>query len=231
MISKKFQSKIPYEQFTKTAQYLGVSINTGAILGSPQNIEEQKSYTDLEMFILSATYNLKTSRMAEGILCWLLQYGTLLSPSKLRRLIIDGTPYESAILGAFIKLMIEHKIQSSQLKILTPFIHKKRNPILLFDGPAPIKPSPYFKKYGVLAPNFKLEVSKFLKSESFILNNCPEIRFRYLFGSIVNADIASYLLRNTLATPYEIAKGTHHHKARVFSVYPKIKAVNFNLSN
>lgn len=226
MISKTLQNKISYEEFIKIAQYLGIAIS---ITHSSQNLtlkETQKTFTDIETFVLAATYNLKTSRITEGVLCWFIQFGYLLSPSKIRRLIVAGTPFDSAVLGALITLMIDHKIQSAQWKILFPFMHKKKSPITLLDGPAPRSPNPYFMKFGILTPNFKMEMNKFLQSESVILKNCPELRFRALFGSIVNADIASYLLYNSSATPYKIAKETHHHKARVVSVYPKIIAAN-----
>lgn len=226
MISKVLQNKISHEEFIKIAQYLGVAISFKSSPPKPLTNEKQKTFTDIEVFILAATYNLKSSRITEGILCWLMQFGFLLSPSKLRRLIVAGTPYDSAILGAFITLMIEHKIQSTQWRILFPFIHKKKSQTLLIDGPTPRAPNPYFMKFRILAPNFKMEISKFLQAESVVLRNCPELRFRALFGSTVNADIASYLLYNINATPYEIAKETHHHKARVFSVYPKILAAN-----
>ena len=118
MISKVLQNKISHEVFIKIAQYLGVAIS---FKNSPPKLltnEKQKTFTDIEVFILAATYNLKSSRITEGILCWLMQFGFLLSPSKLRRLIVAGTPYDSAILGAFVTLMVENKIQSNQWKIL-----------------------------------------------------------------------------------------------------------------
>lgn len=231
MILKALQNKISFEEFIKIAQYLGIAIN---IKPSSQNstiIEKQKNFTDVESFFLSATYNLQTSRVTEGVLCWLIQFGYLLSPSKIRRLIVAGTPYDSAVLGALITLMIDHKIQSAQWKILFPFMRKKKSPISLLEGPTPRAPNPYFLKFGILTPNFKMEANKFLRPEFVILKNCPELRFRALFGSIVNADIASYLLYNASATPYKIAKETHHHKARVLSVYPKIIAANLSNSS
>lgn len=227
MISKVLQNKITFDEFIKIAQYLGIAISFN--LKSQNLTINQRKFTDIEAFILAATYNLKTSRITEGVLCWLIQFGSILSPSKVRRLIVAGMPYDSAILGAFVTLMVENKIQSNQWKILTPFMHKKKPRSLLLDGPIPRTPNPYFIRFGILAPNFKLEVSKFLQSESTVLKNCPELRFRALFGSTVNADIASYLLYNSDATPYEVAKETHHHKARVFSVYPKIIAASLNL--
>jgi hypothetical protein len=59
---------------------------------------------------------------------------------------------------------------------------------------------------------------------SFVFKHCIELKHRALFGSSVNADVASYLNRNPDATPYQIAIATQNHKARVFEVFKDIKA-------
>jgi len=57
-----------------------------------------------------------------------------------------------------------------------------------------------------------------------LAKNCLELKNRALFGSAVNADVASYLARHPEATPYEISKAICNHKARVFEVFRDVKA-------
>ncbi len=87
MISKKLRSKMTEDEFKRMAHYFGI-----AIQAPPSDIAQNNPdlmFMDIEVFFLSATLLLKTSRMAEGFLCWLVEFGHLLSPSKLRRLILS----------------------------------------------------------------------------------------------------------------------------------------------
>ncbi len=77
-----------------------------------------------------------------------------------------------------------------------------------------------------MAPQFKLETNKFLLPTEAVYKNCIELRNRALFGSVVNADVASYLQKNPGSTPYSISVITHHHKARVFEVYTDVIAAS-----
>lgn len=113
-----------------------------------------------------------------------------------------------------------------QWKIIRPFCRKKPHVEQLLDGPVPRSPASYFLKYRIVAPQFKLETHKFLFPVTTIYKNCVELRNRALFGSVVNADVASYLQKNPGSTPYQIAVNTHHHKARVFEVYKDVLAAS-----
>ena len=94
MISENSINKIPFDSFLKTSARLGI-----ALAVNDSEIEPNFSvfsYIDLEVYFLAATYNLKNSRIAEGFISWLLRYGNLLSPSKVRRLIQVVIPYDSS---------------------------------------------------------------------------------------------------------------------------------------
>ena len=82
MILKNSSNKIALENFLTAATYLGISISSKGII---------RDYVDLERFFLVATCNFSSSRIVEGFLCWVLRYGHLLSPSKVRRLILSET--------------------------------------------------------------------------------------------------------------------------------------------
>ncbi|HPI41232.1 MAG TPA: hypothetical protein PLJ21_10550 [Pseudobdellovibrionaceae bacterium] len=221
MISKKSQNKISSEDFNNLMKYFGISIHSQTI-NHKSVVNPQLNYIDIEEFFLAATYNLKTSRLTEGVLCWILKFGHLLSPSKIRRLIQTGYFFDSTILGGFISFLIENKIQTQQWRIITPFCRKRKKLEPLFNGPTPRKPASYFLKYRILTPQFQFEENKFLRPIVAIYKNCIELKNRALFGSVVNADTVSYLTKHPGSTPYQIAKNTHHHKARVFDVYEDI---------
>lgn len=224
MISKNSENKTTHDEFKEMAQYFGIAIQSHLSDIAQEN--STLNFNDIELFFLSATLHIKTSRMAEGFLCWLLEFGHLLSPSKIRRLIHSGQEYDQAILGGFIEFLIENNIIPHQWKIIRPFCKKRQHDKQLLEGPVPRSPASYFLKYRILAPQFKLETSRFLFPTAVIYKNCVELRNRALFGSVVNADVASYLQKNPGSTPYQIAIKTHHHKARVFEVYKDILAAS-----
>lgn len=222
MISKKYQNKISLAEFQHKTYYFGIAVQPQ--LPTLNGNDLNKSYNDIECFFLEATYNLKTSRLTEGFLCWLLQFGHLLSPSKVRRLIKSNYFFDSAVLGSFVDFLQKNDIMSDQWKIITPYCKKRKQASPLLDGPMPRLTSPYFIKYGILAPQFKLEISKFIRPVSAIYEMCAELKNRALFGSVVNADVFSYLKKYPDSTAYQVAQITHHHKARVFEVFPDILA-------
>ncbi|MFN8943091.1 MAG: hypothetical protein ACK5WZ_00540 [Pseudobdellovibrionaceae bacterium] len=224
MISEKFQGDINSEAFHQRANYLGIAIQSELLNSPGENLHS--SFVDLELFFLSATFHLKNSRITEGLLCWLKEFGHLLSPAKIRRLISSGEKYNSAILGGLIEFLIEQNIKRNQWKIIKPFCKKKTQVEQLLVGPVSRKPAPYFLKYRIFAPQFLLNVEKFLLPTATIFKNCIELRNRALFGSVVNADVATYLKKNPQSTAYEISKKTHHHKARVFEVYKDVSVAN-----
>ena len=72
---------------------------------------------------------------------------------------------------------------------------------------------------------------KFLAPVSFTYKTCIELKNRALFGSVVNADVASFLKWNPQSTPYQVSKGTGHHRARVFEVYRDIEMASGGVSD
>ncbi len=219
---KKSQNKMSDIEFKQMAYYFGIAIQADLVNIAQKNLS--LTFMDIEIFFLSGTLQLKSSRIAESFLCWLLTFGHLLSPAKIRRLILAGYNFDHAILGGFIEFLTENNIMSNQWKIVRPFCKKMSFSQQLLDGPTPRSQSSYFLKYRIIAPQFQLNTHKFLLPVTMIYKNCLELRNRALFGSVVNADVASYLQKNPDSTAYQIAKNTHHHKARVFEVYEDVLA-------
>ncbi len=225
MISGKSQNKISIDDFKEMSYYFGIAIQPSFLNLASDRIL-RSSFVDVEIFFLSATYYLKESRFTEGFICWLLKFGHLLSPAKIRRLIQAGHFFDPAVLGGLLEFLTENNIKSAQWKIVIPFCKKRKKIEQLLEGPSPRSPSSYFLKYRIAAPDFKLDLNKFLFPTAAIYKNCLELKNRALFGSIVNADVVSYLKKHPDSTPYQIAKRTHHHKARVFEIYADVLAAS-----
>jgi len=191
----------------------------GNLSGSPDVVE--KRYQDLEEFVVSATLHMSDDvRVTHCFLTWLSFYGSLLSPSKMRRLLSSGIPFDSSILGALLGILREKSLRKSQWEILWPFVKKAKNRILFPELPEPRKNlNPYFKEVGILAHFLGPDPKKFLVTPSFVLKSCPEIRFRASDLDPVPADLLAYLEKEEPKTLYEVAKVTHHFRAQIYSHY------------
>lgn len=216
MISKNLLSRLSKEEFLSQCTYFGIAISSGSI-------SKPLDHTDLERFFLAATYSLENSRLSEGFLCWLKEFALLLSPSKVRRLIINHVPFDEAVLGGFLSFINENRLNHRQWSILNRYAFKKKNLTSIYPGPQPKSPNPNFLKFNILVHEFQLNQNKFLLPTDSIYKTCIEIRNRALFGSIVHADVASYLTHNPNANAYEVSKETANHKARVFKIHNEIR--------
>ena len=213
--SKVLYKNLQNDDFITEAIYFGVSFNSSH--------PKKDGYTDIEKFILKATCNLLNSRITEGVLCWLQAYGHLLNPSKVRRLISNGVEYDPSVLGAITEFLISQCNNGHQFKILLPFAIKLKTQTFLYSSPKITTPNTYFKKYNLIAHNYKTDHNKFLVPKKHIYRICIELKNRALFGSTVNADVASYLSYHPDATAYKTAKETFHHKASVFKIFADIQ--------
>lgn len=204
------------KDYSEVLSYLGI-----AITSDKERVPSE--YVDLESFFIWAINNFNSSRFAEGFLCWLKEYGYILSPSKIRKLIKEGQTIDPQVLGGVLSFLETNKIGIRQWAILKIYAKKLKprsfNPII------PRKPQADFAKYGLLIPEFKLDADKFLREKKWVIKNCLEIRNRFLFGATVNADVASYITKNPSATAFEVSKQTGNHKATVFRIYEDVKSV------
>ncbi len=207
----------PSNNFSSLANYFGIAI-------SFSDSKPVTDYADIERFFLQCTMNFNNSRTAEGILCWIDEYGHLISPSKLRKLIKEGVPYDKIVLGGILEFMKARTVGARPLSILKKYVSKRAISANLIEGPRIRSAAPYFKKVGLLTPDFLLDKKKFLRPSDHVLRSCLELRYRCLFGSVLNSDIASALSRNPQLNAYAAAKLTGHHKANVFKNFLDIKA-------
>lgn len=207
----------PSNNFSSLANYFGIAI-------SFSDSKPITGYADIETFFLQCTMNFNNSRTAEGILCWIDEYGHLISPSKIRKLIKNGVSYDKIVLGGILEFMKARTVSARPLSILKKYVSKRTMSINLFEGPRIRNPAPYFKKVGLLTPNFLLDKEKFLHPRDYVLKSSLELRNRCLFGSVLNSDVASALFKNPQLSAYAAAKLTGHHKANVFKNFLDIKS-------
>jgi len=207
----------PSDNFPSLANYFGIAIS----FSDSKTVTE---YADIERFFLQCTMNFNNSRTAEGILCWIDEYGHLISPSKIRKLIKDGIPYDKTVLGGILEFMKMRAVGGRPLSILKKYVSKRAISINLFEGPRIRNPAPYFKKVGLLTPNFLLDQEKFLHPRDHVLRSSLELRNRCLFGSVLNSDVASALFKNPQLSAYAVSRLTGHHKANVFKNFLDIKS-------
>lgn len=199
--------------FLDQLAYLGGNISGNA---AAAKIE----YQDIEEFVISATLHMSDDvRVTHCFLSWLSFYGSLLSPSKIRRLLKEK-PFDPSVFGAFLALLENHSLRKNQWSILEPFTKRTQNQLLFPDLPKPKGPlNPYFNKFGIIAHLLKADPKKFLIDSSFVLNECPEIKFRASDLDPVPADLQAFLKKQTPKTLYEVAKATHHFRAQIYSHY------------
>lgn len=180
----------------------------GITLGGAKFKEPSAEYHDIEKFILDNTVLEHSSRTLEGFLTWLKKYGFILSPSKLRRMVNSKYKCDKVVLGAFMDFV---QIYSDQdMTLVTKLCKKNKNQIsLLKDVPLSLIRSrnKIFERWGVIIPDYKLDEGKFLLSNEQIINHCPELRNRVFMGSVLHADLYTYLSKNGKhETKYRIAK-------------------------
>lgn len=197
------------QNFLNQLAYFG-----GNISGDPGSVRDQ--YLDLEDFVILATHHMADDpRVTHCFLTWLEFYGTLLSPSKLRKL-LDSKPFDPVVLGAFLSVIKSVSLRKKQWTIINPYVKRIKTQVLFQSLPPPRQETnPHFKSVGLLAHPFKFEPEKFLVSLPFILEQCLEIKYRAMGVGPVSADLRSYLEKQTPQTLYEVAKATHHFRSQI----------------
>ncbi len=198
----------------------------GAITANPS--EAQGQYQDLEQFVVDATQMMSYDvRVTQCFLNWLIRYGVLLCPSKIRRL-LKTCNYDQAILGVFLMYLMKNDPHPKRWSLLKKYTKKNLQGSPLFSHlPAPINnTNEYFKKYGILVQEMKPHPEKYLLPAEAVLKRCPEIAHRGMMIGTVASDLLSLIQKEpTIKSAYKIAKKIHHHRAQVYSVVKTMEQV------
>lgn len=209
-----------FDNFVDRLAYFGAALN-----GDLKRFETE--YQDLELFILEASLNLShDTRVTQAFIHWVARYGCLISPSKLRRLIQEGTEYDPTMLGAILEVIQASEGRLQNWKILKPRLKKAKGERLLFpDLPRPRSGlNPFFQKWGILAPAMNEPEKKYLLPSQAVFKRCPEIRYRAEGTSAIAADIRAFKgkNRNAETTLYRLAKMIHQPRAQVNGFYRQL---------
>lgn len=183
-------------------------------------------YIDLEEFFLDATIHIwNEERLANCVEHWVRRYGYLLSPSKIKRIIKEGHPYDPAVLGVYLLLIEKSKSKYKKpnfgpLKIYT----SKKEEDVFRDNPRTKTPSKYFDEdwliFGIKTLKFYPEFEKNLLTKEVTFKNSLELRNRIEKG-VLSGDITSYFDRVKEGTSIlQVAKKIHSNYA---NVYNKVK--------
>jgi hypothetical protein len=151
-----------------------------------------KEYTDIEEFIIDASkFMSHDTRARQCFYNWLHQFAPYISPSKLRR-IIKVKKYNSKELAVFVEILETHPLNSQNWKILKPFCE------------------------GNSIKKFIINKKKYLKTNSYILKKCPELKYRVDGNNPVAADLKAYLQKNKkFQSLYMLAKETFNPRNRI----------------
>lgn len=182
----------------------GKFLETFAYLGGKIALEEQgssfdKSFVDIEDFFLeSSLYLDNDKRIKNGILNWYFMFAPLLSPSKLRRKIKEKKLYSNNRLKEIILRLKRKNIINHQWDIIDDCL------------------KPNGKEESLLS-FFISDFSKYLRTNSYISKNCPELFFRMDGFSPIIADIKAARLKRNFRSCHELAKVIGHPKNLVYS--------------
>ena len=193
-------------------------------LGGNIGINNQKyknEYLDLEKFVVDATLFLQIdSRLTRCFIHWIMRYGIILSPSKLRR-ILKITKYDPYVLTVIISYIENHNQNIQNWEIIKPYCKRKNKSEVLFKN-IPLNTKKYnihFLKANLLTKKIRDEESKYLKTKSYILNNCVEIYYRSKGFPQVVSDLKAYIKKVKFKSLYEIAKYTYNERTRINQSY------------
>jgi hypothetical protein len=213
-----------FDNFVDRLAYFGAAIN-----GNFKRFV--KEYQDLELFVVESSLNLSSdTRVTQAFLLWAARYGCLISPSKLRRLIREGNPYDPAVLGAIIDIIQVNEGRLQNWKILNSKLKKTKGERSLFPHlPRPRSGlHPMFQKWGILAPALNESDRKYLLPTQTVFKSCPELRYRAEGVTLVAADLRAFKDKNPgdEYSLYQIAKQIHQPRAQVNGSIRQLSKMN-----
>lgn len=198
-LKKYYQNKA---NFYSKLRYFGVLVITD------QQTALQKDYCDIEEFIFEASCFDHSSRTLEGLMTWLKKYGAILSPSKLRRMILNKKAHDPAVLGAFLDFVERyHNVNFAIVKKLCRKFTEPKS--LLKEIPVSIirNKNKIFLNWGLVVTDYDCDEQKFIEEATSLFERCVELKNRVIMGSVVHSDIESLRLKNKDSmSRYQIAK-------------------------
>lgn len=175
-------------------------------------------FIDLEIFILEGSLVLKDmdSRLYMTFAYWLKEFGHLISPSKLQKLIkIKKMPHDPQVLlgiiyfiQAYSDIELVNRNKGNGLQGIIKLCHKKFIELKVFDYPSRFGSDEAWGKAKIELPSFKFdEDHNYLNSKKRIFEMIKEIKYR-MMGLSANQAETLICLEKKITSPIEISKLT-----------------------
>jgi hypothetical protein len=175
-------------------------------------------FIDLEIFILEASnvFFHFDSRLYMTFAYWLKEFGHLVSPSKLQKLIkAKKVVYDSQVLLGIIYFIQEYsdielvnRNKGNGFQSVIKQYHKKFNEIKVFDLPSRFENDKAWGRAKLHLPKFQFDQEhNYLNSKKRIFESIKEIKYR-MMGLSANQAETLICIENKIISPTEISKMT-----------------------
>ncbi|MFA6235908.1 MAG: hypothetical protein WC635_01170 [Bacteriovorax sp.] len=175
-------------------------------------------FIDLEIFILEASrvFSHFDSRLYMTFAYWLKEFGHLISPSKLQKLIKSKKiAYDPQVLLGIIYFIqvysdieLVNRNKGNGFQSVIKLCHKKFNERKIFDYPGRFENDPTWGKAKIQLPQFKFDPEhNYLNSKKRIFESVKEIKYR-MMGLSANQAETLICIENKIFSPTEVSKMT-----------------------
>lgn len=175
-------------------------------------------FIDIEIFILEGSLVLKNmdSRLYMTFAYWLKEFGHLISPSKLQKLIkTKKVPHDPQVLlgiiyfiQAYSDIELVNRNKGNGFRGIIKLYHKKFNDLKVFDFPSRFGTDEAWGRAKIELPQFKFdEEHNYLNSKKRIFENIKEIKYR-MMGLSANQAETLLCIEKKLTSPTEISRIT-----------------------
>lgn len=175
-------------------------------------------FIDLEIFILEGSLVLKDmdSRLYMTFAYWLKEFGHLISPSKLQKLIkTKKIPHDPQVLLGIIyfvqsysDIQLVNRNKGNGFQGIIKLCHKKFSELKVFDYPSRFGNDQAWEKAKIELPRFKFdEDHNYLNSKKRIFETIKEIKYR-IMGLSANQAETIICIERCIISPTEISKIT-----------------------
>lgn len=193
-------------------------------------------FIDLEIFILEGSLVLKNmdSRLYMTFAYWLKEFGHLISPSKLQKLIkTKKVPHNPQVLlgiiyfiQAYSDIGLVNRNKGNGFQGIIKLCHKKFSELKVFDFPSRFGKDEAWGRAKIELPQFKFdEEHNYLNSKKRIFESIKEIKYR-MMGLSANQAETLICIENKIMSPTEVSRLTYSDYG---NSYRRIKLLNFNL--
>lgn len=193
-------------------------------------------FIDLEIFILEGSLVLKNmdSRLYMTFAYWLKEFGHLISPSKLQKLIktkkVSHDPQVLLGIIYFIQtysdIELVNRNKGNGFLGIIKLCHKKFGELKVFDYPSRFGSDEAWGKAKIELPQFKFdEDHNYLNSKKRIFETIKEIKYR-MMGLSANQTETLICIENKIVSPTEIAKITLSDYG---NSYRRLKLLKFSI--